>query len=107
MSRSALQLHLRHGAMSSAWPPRLYRDELIERDPEQDSVDARDRTDRRVEPGIQWAGCCGPAVGRGGRCAVEVRDVLAVHRTSRRAAARHAAPGDMARRDASLLRRLA
>ena len=53
MSRSALQLHLRHGAMSSAWPPRLSGDELIERDPEQDSVDARDRTDRRVERGIQ------------------------------------------------------
>jgi hypothetical protein len=44
MSRSALQLHLRHGAMSSAWPPRLSGDELIEPDPEQDSVDARDRT---------------------------------------------------------------
>ena len=53
MSRSALQLHLRHGAMSSAWPPRLSGDELTERDPEQESVDARDRTDRRVERGIQ------------------------------------------------------
>src|ERR1700730_18241129 len=34
MPRSALQLHLRHGAMSSVWPPRLSGDELIERVPE-------------------------------------------------------------------------
>src|SRR6266545_6779643 len=44
-------------------------------------------------------------MGRGGRGAVEVRDVLAVDRASRGATARHAAPGDLARRDAALLRR--
>ena len=52
-ARQGEQLHLRHGAMSSAWPPRLSGDELIEGNPEQDSVDAGDRTDRRVERGIQ------------------------------------------------------
>jgi general stress protein 26 len=60
------------------------------RTPIQESADARDRTNRGAERGIQRAGRCGPALDRSGRGAVADRDVLAV--TVRRDGRPHVTP---------------